>query len=83
MFQKYFESKLNSITDKIKIIHNWKADYDILNTQVCNLEQRSRLNNGEINGIPEKNGENLIDMLNNMGQELQCPISNNDIDAVH
>lgn len=77
------EQKITTYDDKIKRIDDIIANYDILKTKVRNLEQKCRLNNIEISGIPERRWENLFNIVCRMGQVLGCPLNKNDIDIIH
>nr|CAH7753419.1 unnamed protein product [Callosobruchus chinensis] len=51
-------------TEKLITEHcSLKAEVTNLQTKINSLEQVSRLNNIEIQGIPEKQNENLVDVL--------------------
>lgn len=78
-----FEAKLNKISDQIKLIEPLQAECNLLKAKVENLEQRSRINNVEIIGVPEKANENLVDIVSNIGKKVNCPVAEHEIDAVH
>lgn len=50
-----------------------------LANRVYNLEQHARSSNLEIQCIPEKNKENLLSIVSNLGQAVKCPIKEDDI----
>lgn len=56
---------------------------DELAAKLADMEQRSRLNNVEIKGVPLKKGEDCATILQKMGDVIDCPIKKDDIDAVH
>lgn len=60
-----------------------KVANDTLLKQVHQLEQYSRSNNVEIRGIPMTKEENCLEILQNIGSKIDCPLSTNDIDIVH
>ncbi|KAK9744679.1 hypothetical protein QE152_g7518 [Popillia japonica] len=51
--------------------------------QIQDLEQHSKLNNLEIQGVPQKKNENIFDILHKIGDAIQCDISPTDINAAH
>ncbi|KAK9751456.1 hypothetical protein QE152_g5044 [Popillia japonica] len=51
--------------------------------RIRDLEQYSRSNNLEIQGVPEPPNENIINVINSGAAFLKCPLSVNYIDAVH
>nr|XP_022911980.1 uncharacterized protein LOC111422955 [Onthophagus taurus] len=60
-----------------------RKQVDNLSTRVADLEQYSRRNNLEIQGIPEKSDENITQIINKIGDFLEIPLKTDDIDAVH
>ncbi|KAH7940664.1 hypothetical protein HPB49_003366 [Dermacentor silvarum] len=56
---------------------------DQLTAKIADMEQRSRINNIEIKGVPAKKGEDCTDILRKMGDVIGCPVHQADIDAVH
>ncbi|XP_045777094.1 uncharacterized protein LOC123875358 [Maniola jurtina] len=61
----------------IKVNEDLKVTVNDLNTRLCILEQHSRENNLEINGIPENKSENLVNTLQQMGNIISHPIQEN------
>lgn len=47
------------------------------------MEQYSRRNTLEINGIVENKHENVMDVVKTIGNSLSCPINDDVIDACH
>lgn len=85
-----FEEALKDLKKYMKLTEDLKTENNNLKKQVCDLtnqldhmEQYSRLNNLEIQGIPEKTGENLITVMETIGIYLNFPIDVNHIDAIH
>lgn len=60
-----------------------RSDLNILQNQVDDLEQRSRNCNIEIQNVPETKGENLIHVVESIGNIIGLPISPNQIKDVH
>lgn len=80
---KRFNEKIQAM-EKINIenvqLKNAVAD---LNSKVDALEQNNRINNIEIQGVPYKNNENLLSILEKIGDHIQCPILPSHVDTVH
>lgn len=85
-----FEEKLIKInewmraTDKI-LKENAKLKTDVANLELklSDLEQSSRLNNIEIQGIPEKQNENLKTVIHEIGNYINYSIASEKIEYVH
>lgn len=56
---------------------------DQLTQRMSELEQHSRQNNIEIKGVPVTQGEDCLAILQQIGDKVECPVSNADIDVVH
>ncbi|KAH7940719.1 hypothetical protein HPB49_004321 [Dermacentor silvarum] len=56
---------------------------DQLTAKIADMEQRSRINDIEIKGVPAKKGEDCTAILRKMGDVIGCPVHQADIDAVH
>lgn len=54
-----------------------------LTKRVAELEQYSRLNNVEIKGVPQTQGEDCSAILKEIGEKIGCPVESVDIDVVH
>ncbi|XP_047998156.1 uncharacterized protein LOC125235601 [Leguminivora glycinivorella] len=54
-----------------------------LELKIDGLEQQARQCNIEIQNVPEKKGENLINLVINLGEKIGCTIHRNDIVGVH
>lgn len=85
-----FESIINKLNDKIAVIEKLtkenielKSEIKNLNSRVEIVEQQARLNNLEIQGVPEKPNENILHILEKIGEHIQCPISASTIDTAH
>ncbi|XP_075547670.1 uncharacterized protein LOC142582160 [Dermacentor variabilis] len=59
------------------------AQNEMLVKRVADLEQYSRLNNIEVKGIPLKKGEDCRAILKRVGDVIECPVSETDIETVH
>lgn len=73
--------KENSILKQEKLILHERVG--ALETKVRELEQYSRRNNIEINGIPKTPGENELDILRDIGRVIGEEVEARDVVAVH
>lgn len=85
-----FEIALSKMHEQGKIIENLKIENENLKGEVCHfktklndLEQYSRQNNLEIQGVPEKRNENLFDIVHKITDFLSVPFNPNTIESVH
>lgn len=85
-----FELKMVELTNKTKLIDKLHADNCQLRDSVAELslrvsdaEQHTRRNNIEIQGIPEKDIENVLSILRKIGDHIGAPVTVTDIDALH
>ncbi|KAL4708329.1 hypothetical protein ACJJTC_005012 [Scirpophaga incertulas] len=74
----------------MKAVEITKTNIDNLNTQICSLEQKvsaieqqARQCNIEISNVPERRGENLLNMLETLGNVINQPIRSDNVVAVH
>lgn len=79
--------KLNEYTRKTDQLSeenkNMRLEMDDLHARINDLEQVSRLNNIEIQGVPEKKGEDLHRLVEEMGEQMDCTLVTSTIDYVH
>lgn len=54
-----------------------------LEKRIAEMEQYSRKNNIEIKGVPCTQGESCRAILQSIGNKIQCPLSDSDVDIVH
>lgn len=81
----------NEMVEKLKDENNaLKASNKALTSQNCALEKRlsemeqySRKNNVEIKGVPSTQGESCVAILQAIGDKIECPVSENELDVVH
>lgn len=84
-----FERKLSKLDDTIKLTNQLKVENDSMKKEISNLNQRlnyleqhSRENNVEIMDVPEKNNENLIEIMTNIGSFMKYEIKPEKLDFV-
>lgn len=85
-----FETTLKGLGDKMKRLESVAAEnvklksvVSDLTSRVEHLEQYSRLNNLILSGIPEKKDEDLKSVVSQIGVAINCPVTENNIDAIH
>lgn len=82
-------SRLSEMEKDIQTLQKTKNDVDNLQLRVekleahnRELEQRSRLNNLEIKGVPASNSENLFDVLSKIGRHIHFDIPKEQINYI-
>lgn len=85
-----FETTLKEVNKKVSLIDKLtnenmtlKNEVKLLDTRIDQLEQYSRSYNVEIQGVPEKENENVYTIVQTIGQSLNCPVEITDIDIAH
>lgn len=84
------KSGMDKIEEYVKEIDRLKSENEVLKTKVTTLELRvddmenySRRNCVEIQGIPERQGENVSEVVKELGNALNVDIVDEMIDACH
>jgi len=77
------ENALKTITTLETNVNELKRENVQLRAELSDLQQYSRINNLELTGIPETNGENVRDLVVKLGAEVDCQIAPIDIDVCH
>lgn len=85
-----FNTKINEFASALKKIEylekkvvDLEAENSVLKTEMEELHQYSRKNNVEINGVPEKNGENVLNIVKSIGNLVGVQFETSCIDACH
>lgn len=85
-----FESQIAKLNDCIKKtdqVHGdnkrLRSDLETLQAKFNDLEQVSRINNIEIQGIPERKDENLIHVVEKIGEYIDFKVNPSIIDYTH
>lgn len=85
-----FEGVLNELHKQFKLVEKVTAENVSLKKQmgeltarVSELEQYSRRSNLELQGVPQKNGEDLVKIVHTIGDSLGVALSPSDLDAIH
>lgn len=55
--------------------NNMRLKIDDLTTRINQMEQNSRMNNIEIQCLPEKKEENIIELVQKLGNTISCPVA--------
>lgn len=86
---KDFTEKMRSIEQRVSslekvktTITNLQASYDKIAIEHNIRDQWSRMNNVEVKGIPISKNENLLDLMCNIGNKINYPISKQQINYV-
>lgn len=76
------ESSLSALETENVLIRSKLSDFELLDQNVNDVEQRARLNNLEIFGLPEQKTENLVSLTCKIAAKLGVPLTGEDIDYV-
>ncbi|XP_063634820.1 uncharacterized protein LOC134805445 [Cydia splendana] len=60
-----------------------RKDLDVLQTKLDDLDQSARICNIEVQNIPEKKGENLVQLAGDIGRLIGITLSDDKIKAIH
>lgn len=84
------QNALKKIEEYSKVMDDLKAENNDLKNKVCELEERvenmeqySRRNCLEVQGIPEGEGESVLDIVKDVGRALKMEITDSMIDTCH
>ncbi|XP_026314254.1 uncharacterized protein LOC113225976 [Hyposmocoma kahamanoa] len=81
--QDLFDNKIKALEDKISPTIVLSTQLQALENKVADLEQQARECNIEICNVPERRNENLVHILESIGNEINHPIRISDITSVH
>ncbi|XP_022831003.1 uncharacterized protein LOC111359637 [Spodoptera litura] len=84
-----FSAKLAGIESRVVKLENLEesllslqTDVDTIKSESAMSDQRSRLNNVEIKGIPQRKDENLFTILDRISQRVNFPVLQNQINFI-
>lgn len=77
-----FECRLKDVNTAHHSIESFRGDIVDARLEINALEQRSRLNNIEIKGVPQKKGEDLFAILRRIGDSVDHKITNSQINYI-
>ncbi|CAG9103056.1 unnamed protein product [Plutella xylostella] len=75
-------SRLKLVEERMEIIPDLEKKLSDLQEETNQREQWLRANNLEIKGVPQKQGENLLDIVVKIGNELNYPVTKTSINYV-
>lgn len=80
---KSYDSRITSLEKANKDNAALRSEVQVLSSRLDALEQYSRLDNLEIQGVPQASNENVMDILSKIGNAIDCPISRDDVVFAH
>lgn len=81
--QDLLENKVKVLEESIPPANAMSIQIQALENKVADLEQQARQCNIEICNLPERRNENLMNILESIGKEINHPIRNTDVASVH
>nr|CAH7748148.1 unnamed protein product [Callosobruchus chinensis] len=78
-----FDEYVRKTEKLIQENHELKTEVTNLQNRLNSMEQHSRTNNIEIQGVPEKRNENLMEIVKDIGKHVNCDINADKIDYIH
>ncbi|KAI5635097.1 hypothetical protein NE865_12215 [Phthorimaea operculella] len=75
--------QLTKLSEHSKEVTQLKSTITQLQAELTTKDQRDRLNNIEISGVPFSRGENLNTILHTLCVKVGCALSSPDIDFIH
>lgn len=86
---KEITGKINDMEQRIVQVEKVQSQVEQLQSRIVQLEedqnnkdQWSRSNNIEVKGIPQTSNENLFDIITNIGNKINHPVSKNQINFI-
>lgn len=81
--QEDINKRIIELETHIKNKSDSSATITALESKIDSLEQQSRQCNIEIGNVPERRGENLTELVMEIGKVIRCTIGQSDIISVH
>ncbi|XP_013188152.2 uncharacterized protein LOC106133093 [Amyelois transitella] len=81
--QESFDGRLKKVEENMTQASDINAQVQALELKLALMEQQARQCNIEISNLPERRNENLIGVLNSLGNYIKQPINPVDIVSVH
>ncbi|XP_045507686.1 uncharacterized protein LOC123703653 [Colias croceus] len=78
-----FEDRLFNLEKLDGAVRALEEEISTLKTQAQDSDNRSRLNNIEIKGVPVKKDENLFSILDSISKSINCNIDRNQINYIY
>lgn len=77
------KKQFTQIHSKLQAADDYNSSLSTLESKMDTLEQQARQCNLEINNVPEKRNENLLLIMESIGQCIKYPISQSDLVSIH
>ncbi|XP_063390928.1 uncharacterized protein LOC134676469 [Cydia fagiglandana] len=77
------ETRLEAIESNVSTYKEQASRIHVLECTIDKMEQQARMSNLEICNIPEKRGENLVTIFNNIGTAIRITFTPGDIVSIH
>lgn len=81
--QDCFDTRLKTLESNVTNTAKLNEQINLLECKIATMEQQARQTNLEICNLPERRGENLIGILECLGNLIKLPIQSSDVVAVH
>lgn len=78
-FVKEFKSTLEAVKELREEKQSMNETINKLNNRISQLEQHARSNNVEIQCVPEKKDENLLNVISRIGETINCIVSEENV----
>lgn len=83
-FMNGMVEKLKDENDALKAANKALTSRNsVLEKRLSDMEQYSRKNNVEIKSVPSTKGESCVAIVQTIGNTIQCPVSESNLDIVH
>lgn len=83
-FMNEMVEKLKDENDALKAANKALTSRNsVLEKRLSDMEQYSRKNNVEIKSVPSTKGESCVAIVQTIGNTIQCPVSESNLDIVH
>lgn len=77
-----FGEMINRVSKLEKENESLKKEVSFLSSKINNIEQHNRCNNVEIQNVPEKSNENLLQLMSEIGSQINCPLDPSSLDYI-
>ncbi|CAG4959056.1 unnamed protein product [Parnassius apollo] len=81
--QDLFDSRVKTVEQSISQYNGFKTQIQLLENKIHTMEQQARQCNVERANIPDRRGENLISIMECLGDAIKHPLQSSEIKAVH
>jgi chromosome segregation ATPase len=81
--QDTFDYRMKIVEERISCLDDLGGKISSLEYKISIMDQQARQCNIEVSNMPERRNENLVSIVELLGDVLKCPIRSADIIAVH